>query len=461
MASQPPSYGYGPQGQPPTGVPAPPTVAPGAPPGFGAPPVPPVPPIGYGGGAPTPPNPPKKRMTGLWVVLGAVVLAALVAGIIVVVGGGGSDDSADTTRAPRRTTTTDRERTTTTTTEPETTTTTTTAPTTTTTAAPTPPEGSIDLGHGVFLPLPEGWERTDGPDDEVVQISNSTGLRVDAQALAREPGEDPASAFQEYIDLFDSDFAAAGYSPATLRATFGNQSQLRNIGLYYRAISTDFSGFDGAVYVLQRTDGLTVVLDYYADRNSDSMGLPDDDYQALIDSILAAPELDTPVDFAPFQPFRVSSVHPSLIVDGLIGFALPPGWVDASVPGAAITNNGLDETVDAVKLTGQPDANAAAAAAQDNFASRYGGFTFEAPQEIGAWSNLQRRDINITATPDPAIDARPRYGVITVFYDPASQNAVTYTRFWYGDVNSDGSDPNDEASDFIFDTYTDSFNAIP
>ncbi len=463
MASQPPPFGYGPQGSQQPNIPAPPTVPPTAPPGYGPPPVPPV---GYSGGPPTPPTPPKKNMTALWVALGAVAIAALVAGIIVVVGGGGSDDSSDTTRgtrAPRTTTTDD------TTTEPGTTLATE-PPTTLATEPPTtpspttvftPPPGAIDLTHGVYLPLPEGWERTDEPGDEVVQISNSTGLRVDAQALQREPGEDPAAAMQEYIDLFDPDFAAAGYSPATLRGTLGDDSELRNIGLYYRLINPDYTGFDGAVYLLQRTDGLTIVLDYYADRNSESMGLPDDDYSALIDSILAAPPLDTPVEFAPFEPFRVTSVHPTLLLDSLIGFALPPGWVDASVPGAAITNNAVDETVVAVKVTGQADAEAAAAAVQADLAARYAGFTYAAPVEVAAWANLQRRDINIDAVADPAIDGRPRVGVITVFYDPASQNAVSYSRFWYSDVTADGSDPNQDATDFIFDTYTDSFNEIP
>jgi len=405
-------------------------------------------------------------MTGLWVALGAVVIAALVAGGIVLIGKGGSNDSSDTTaetRAPRRTTTTTESETSTTeretTTEP--TTSTSEPETTTATTAYTPPDGAIDLTHGVYLPLPEGWTRTDTPEDEVVEISNDTGLKVDAQALQRPPGEDPALAMQEYVDLFDSDFTAVGYSPATLRGTLGDESQLRNIGLYYRAIGDDYAGFDGAVYLLQRNDGLTVLLDYYAERGKDSMGLPDDDYSALIDSVLAAPALDDPVEFPEFAPFRVTSVHPSLIVDGLIGYALPPGWVDASAGGAAITNNATDETVDAIKISAQPDAAAAAAAAQADFAARYPGFTFEAPTEADAWQDLQRRDILVSAAADPAIDGRPRSGAITVFYDPASQNALTYSRFWYADATSDGSEPNPDATSFIFDTYTDSFDTIP
>jgi hypothetical protein len=191
------------------------------------------------------------------------------------------------------------------------------------------------------------------------------------------------------------------------------------------------------------------------------MGLPDADYQVLIDGILAAPELDEPVEFGAFEPFRVTSVHPSLIVDGLIGFAVPPGWVDASANGASITNNGVDGTVIAVKVSGQPDADAAAAAVQADFAARYNGFTYEAPTTVDAWANLERRDIIIDAAADPAIDGRRRFGSITVFYDRASQNAVSYTSFWYADVASDGSNPNTDATDFIFDTYTDSFDEIP
>ncbi len=60
-------------------------------------------------------------------------------------------------------------------------------------------------------------------------------LKIDAQALQRTPGEDPATAMQEYVDLFDTDFDAVGYSPVTLRGTMGDSDELRNYGLYYRA----------------------------------------------------------------------------------------------------------------------------------------------------------------------------------------------------------------------------------
>jgi hypothetical protein len=382
------------------------------------------------------------------------VIAALVAGAVVIIGGGSDDDTADTTEETRET----RPRRTTTTVEETTTTTTSTTSTPSTTVAP--PSDSIDLTHGVFLPLPAGWERTDDPEDEVVQISDGT-LKVDAQALQRTPGEDPASAMQEYIDLFDTDFDTVGYSPVTLRSTMGDEDQLRNYGLYYRAIDADFSGFDGAVYVLQRTDGLTVVLDYYAARPSESAGLPDDDYSALIDSILAAPALDDPVTIPESAPFRVTSTHPSLTVDGLAALTLAPGWVDQSVPGAVIGFDGTGEWAIATKVSAQPDADAAIAAAQADLVTRYPGLVFEAATTSDAWADLERRDANIATPGDPATDPRPRNGAISVFYDPATQNAFALTLLWYGDVNADGSEPSPDATSFIYDVFTDSFDAVP
>jgi hypothetical protein len=458
VASQPPPYGYGPPGQqmppPASGAPAPGYGSPAGPP----PGPPPAPPFGGGswGSTPTPPTPPKRNLSALWVVLGAVVVAALVAGAVVIIGGGSDGDSADTTEEtrPRRTTTTIEEEPTTTTVEE------TTVPPSTTVPDTTPAGESIDLTHGVFLPLPEGWDRTDTEDDEVVQISDGT-LKVDAQALQRTPGEDPAAAMQEYIDLFDTDFAVVGYSPVTLRSTMGDNDELRNYGVYYRAIDADFTGFDGAVYVLQRTDGLTIVLDYYAERPSESAGLPEDDYQALIDSILAAPALDDPATIPESAPFRVTTVHPYLTVDGLAALTLPPGWVDQSVPGATIGFDGTGEWAIATKVTAQPDADAAIAAVQADLGTRYPGLIFEAATTVEAWADLERRDANIATPGDPAVDPRPRYGAISVFYDPATQNAFGFTLLWYGDVTADGSEPSPDATDFIYDVFTDSFDTIP
>ena len=115
----------------------------------------------------------------------------------------------------------------------------------------------------------------------------------------------------------------------------------------------------------------------------------------------------------------------------------------------------------ATKITAQPDVDTAAATAQAEFAAAYPGFTFDPPETEEAWANLQRRDITIDGPADPAIDARPRFGVITVFFDPASGNTLANSRFWYTDVSSDGSDPNLPATNFIFEVYTDSFDTIP
>jgi hypothetical protein len=48
-----------------------------------------------------------------------------------------------------------------------------------------------------------------------------------------------------------------------------------------------------------------------------------------------------------------------------------------------------------------------------------------------------------------------------VFYDPATQNAFGFTLLWYGDVTADGSEPSPDATDFIYDVFTDSFDTIP
>lgn len=398
-------------------------------------------------------------MSTLWVVLGAVAVAALVAGGIVIIGGGSDDDRTEETqetretRPPRRSTTTTVEETTTTVED-------TTPDDSTTVPDTTAPGTEIDLGRGVSIRLPADWERTDEPDDEVVQISDGT-LRIDAQALQRNPGEDPATAMQEYVDLFDTDFDAVGYSPVTLRSTMGDDDELRNYGLYYRAIDADFSGFDGAVYILQRTDGLTVVLDYYAERGEDGGGLPDEDYDALIQSILDAPSLGDPVTVPESSPFRITSVHPTITVDGLAALTLPPGWEDQSKDGAAIGFDGTAEWAVAVKVSGQADAAAAYTAVVTDLGARYPGLVFGDGTEADAWADLERRDGNIDGPADAAADPRPRTGGLSVFYDPATQNAFGFALFWYSDANADGSEPSADATDFIYDVFTDSFDTVP
>ena len=393
-------------------------------------------------------------------VLGAVGLAALVAVIVVALGSGGSQEATETTHRRRtQTTSTTRPRTSTTTstTSTSTPTTTSTTPPTTTPSLPPRPANAIDLGSGVDVLLPDGWERTDGLADAIVQMSDGT-LHVDVRAVERTPGEDPAVLLQQYLDLYDEEFAAAGYSPATLRGADGDDGEVRRIGLYYRAIDEDLTGINGGAYLFQRDDGLTVLFDIYGPEDEDLETFPEED--ALVQSLLDAPPVGESVEFGDFAPVRVTSTHPTLLVDELIGFALPPGWVDASAGGAAITNNNLDETVVAVKLTGQPDADAAAAAAQADFASRYPGFTYGAAETADARADLERRDIRLDAVSDPNIDGRPRVGSMSVWFDPASGNAISFARFWYSDVTSDGSEPNDAATDFIWNTLADSFDTI-
>src|SRR5688500_9316547 len=137
---------------------------------------------------------------------------------------------------------------------------------------------------------------------------------------------------------------------------------------------------------------------------------------------------------------------------------LPPGWVDQSVPGATVAFDGNGSWAIATKVTAQPDADAAMVAVQADLATRYPGLVFEAATTGEAWLDLERRDANIATPGDPAIDPRPRYGSTSVFYDPATQNAFSLTLLWYGDINADGTEPSPDATSFIYDGFTHSFD---
>ena len=223
----------------------------------------PAPPIPSG-----PPHSPSGRNRLIAIIAGLVVVAGLAAAGAYVITN--EDSSA---RLQVRETSASDEPGTTESTAPSTTIATTVAlPTTvvpTTSASPETtavgvPEGAVDLGLGVFFPIPAGWEITD--DSEAPTISNGV-TSLSLQALTRPPGEDPMALMQEYIDTFDADFDRIAYNSSERFERLEGPLPIDEYGMTYRIYSPsedDGISTTGLAAIFVRGDGLSVVYDVFS-----------------------------------------------------------------------------------------------------------------------------------------------------------------------------------------------------
>ncbi len=324
-----------------------------------------------------------------------------------------------------------------------------------TTTVPVIPAGAIDLGHEVYIPVPPGWTLSSEPD-AVVTLTDGT-ISVAVQALTRIPGENPADLVQEYIDTFDTDFETVSYGPtANIRRLDGEPAVdvYRTFYLTYD-VASDF-GLAGDVNVYIRGDGLSLIYDAYGP--SDASGVfPTDAGAILLQSLQQAPAVDVTVPLTPLAPFRVTSVHPFVQVDGLVGFTAAPGFnVIASGNGRGFVTNGPEDfQVD--KVGAQPDTNAVAVAAQAVISQNYTGVTnseivLDDPDPFGvvhgsyAWTGTY-------------VEGNPSAGAVDFYYDPATQNGYIVFRTWF--TGADNSEPFPAHSQFMLRSVFNSFTTIP
>jgi hypothetical protein len=402
---------------------------------------------------PSPPPPGRKRQVAI--IAGLVAVAGVAAGGAFVLTG---DDSSGRLRVRDASVTDDTASTESIT--PSTTVAATVAlPTTvtpTTTLPPTDtavgaPDGAVDLGLGVFFPLPAGWEITD--DSGAPTISNgSTSLSL--QALTRPPGEDPMALMQEYIDTFDADFDRVAYNPSERFERLEGPMPIEEYGMTYRIYSpTEDDGISttGLAAIFVRGDGLSVVYDVFSTEGV--YDVDGDSYAAFVQSMLDAPALGEPIDAVPRESFRITSVHEFVPIFGLAGYTPAPGWntfprTDGH-PYARFQDGefemrqflavgSLDGAVEAAKLyhlgLNPQVVHDAALDAEPNF---YG---------------HQRRDVTWTGT----LNGSAISGVFSVWFDATSGNSVAMYESWFGAI------PNPYEADFsfMFVTAADSFASI-
>jgi hypothetical protein len=329
-------------------------------------------------------------------------------------------------------------------------------PTTTTTPF-VPPDGAIDLGHDVYLPIPDGWTQTNEPGQPAV-ISDGT-TSVAAQALSRVIGEDITALVQEYTNTFDTVYGATGFGPTRfVRAIDGNLPINEYVTYYTTYDAGDPVGLSGVIFSFQRADGLSLVLDLYSALNSTS--LPDPAFQTMVESLQHSPSLGLPAKLKRHDPFRVKSVTPVVAVEGLVGFSQAPGFnvVTPSAPGSPFTlvsNGGEDFSV--IKVTAQSDTAAVIRSAQTTLQQSYANVEYDAATEDPLDQyNVIHGQFTWRGT---YLDGRPSAGTIDFYFDTMSHNAFVAFRSWYTDTQP-GEPAVAEAAFMVRSLYT-SITTIP
>ena len=205
------------------------------------------------------------------------------------------------------------------------------------------PAGALDLGDGVFVPVSAGWTGT--LENGVVHLTDGT-VEVLAQVVLRQPGESPQLIIDEYVAGFIDPMGTVSARPVTLRWSTEAPRPATEYGFFYNTFdpaAADGQGFAGGVSAFIRNDGLTLMLDVWAPA-AVTGSLPDDSFNALIDSFLAAPEVAIPAPLAMVPDFRVTSASATALVGPIAGFTVAPGFtVEASTPEYALATSATSE----------------------------------------------------------------------------------------------------------------------
>jgi catechol 2,3-dioxygenase-like lactoylglutathione lyase family enzyme len=218
-----------------------------------------------------------------------------------------------------------------------------------------PAAPQVDLGSGVAFTLPDGF--TQQAVNNGIEITDGT-LRFFAQVATRAPGDDPLQFAQEYIDSFESTFDAASFSqaiPAAVDTTGVAPSD--GYFVYYRVMNADGSGFRGLIDATRRADGLVYLTDTYRAIDDDSGAvLPDSVYDEFYDAYLGAPLVGDTVDLPPLTLTRLTSTHPTFLLDGVVALSPPPGWtVELPGPGRVALARPDGQRFAAVRLADTAD----------------------------------------------------------------------------------------------------------
>ena len=398
---------------------------------------------------PMPPEPPRQvsnRTRQAAVIAGLVAVTGLAAGGAYII----TDDGENSRLPIRQSSSTDESATTESIASGTTTATTIVVPTTVAPTTPAPPEvtevtavgvpaGAVDLGLGVYFPLPAGWQITD--DSAAPTISNgSTSLSL--QALVRPPGEDPVELLQEYIDTFDADFDRIAYSPSETFARLEGPLPIDEYGMAYRIFSPskdDGISTTGLAAVFQRGDGLSVVYDVFSTEGV--YDVDGDSYATFVRSMLDAPVLDDAITLVRGDPFRITSVHEFVAIFGLAGYTPAPGWNTFPRPDGHPYAMYEDGEFEMRQFLAVGTVDGAVEAAKVYHLSRFPDVVHD-PTVVAEpnYFGHERRDVSWTGT----LNGQAISGVFSVFFDAVSGNSVAMYEDWFGAI------PNPYEADFSF-----------
>ena len=306
------------------------------------------------------------------------------------------------------------------------------------------PPNAVDLGHHVYIPIPDGWvhNKSSSGLDSLVSADGNSKLAI--QVLARTVGEAPSALMQEYANTFAGTLDAVNFT-STVRYTVSGSLPTYEYGTYYEGYSADAAngvGLVGGLYVFQRADGLSAIYDVFGPTSS--MGVGDAAFQAFNSSFGAAPSVGPSGNLQAFPSFRVTTAIPSVAVSSVIGFTPAPGFAASTDPGGGARVSSADYTFTVEELTAQPSADAALQAAEAALGTEYTGITFGSLQPYDPYHGLTHEGIGWNGT---FTDGKAVSGAIDIYWDPKTMNAISITRAFY--TTADGSEPEVAQSRFM------------
>jgi hypothetical protein len=426
------------------------------------------------GGPPQPYIPPRSHPPGTrarLLVAGAVVAVLAIAGTAFVIAANDGDDTTagltstmplvatTAVAAPVTTATTALVTTTTSAGDPSTTSATTAATTTTpiTTPITTPavPDGALDLGFGVYVPVPDGW--TTGAAGAMTQLTDGSTVVV-AQTSVEPPGTDPALITQEYVNGFDATFETVGYSPTARVRTLDGVNPVDTYATYFVTFDASTGSIQsGYVDVSVRSDGLVLVYSVYGP-DGQPRSFPSDAGEAMNAAFANAAPVGPTAALVQAPPFRVATAHEDVLVDGLVAFAAAPGFsVITEGDGTGFVTNNTIEDVEVDRITAQADTTAVTASAQAALAVNYSDLVFSEPvvDDADVYGVFHGR-FTWTGT---FVSGQPSTGIVDFYFDPGSTNALVASRSWF--IVGDGGEPFVAASQFMLRSLTNSFTTVP
>jgi len=282
--------------------------------------------------------------------------------------------------------------------------------------------GVVEVGQAVRYTSPDGFTQSAvGPG---VEITDGT-LRFYAQVGNRPAGEDPLVVLQEYVNGFDALYASASYSQAIPEPLdTSGAAAVDGYIVYYRVMAADGTGYKGVIDATRRADGLVSLTDLYTPL-ADASGsvLPQRVADELYSSFLQTPSVGPVAELGALAVARLTSVHPSSILDGVVAITPPVGWtVEFPGPGRVITSHPRGERFVAARLADTNDPLIGQDAAFADLLTVWPGAAmtpFVASRETGS---VVSYDAAFTA---PNADGTTTEGVVRVWVDLARAQVFT------------------------------------